>query len=98
MVDFSRVLAGPFCTMTLGDLGARVIKIESLAGDEARGMGPFQDDESLYFASVNRGKESVSLDLKDARVRAATLTLAARADVIVGKLPPGYDGAAGAGL
>ena len=89
VVDFSRVLAGPFCTMTLGDLGARVIKIESLAGDEARGMGPFQDDESLYFASVNRGKESVSLDLKDARVRAATLTLAARADVIVENYRPG---------
>ncbi len=89
VLDFSRVLAGPFCTMTLGDLGARVIKIESLAGDEARGMGPFQNGESLYFASVNRGKESVSLDLKDARSRAAARALARHADVLVENYRPG---------
>ncbi|MDE2863371.1 MAG: CoA transferase [Chloroflexota bacterium] len=89
VLDFSRVLAGPFCTMTLGDLGARVIKVEPLGGDEARGMGPFRDEQSLYFASVNRGKESVSLDLKDPRARAAAQTLAGRADVLVENYRPG---------
>ena len=89
VLDFSRVLAGPFCTMTLGDLGARVIKIEPLSGDEARGMGPFRDEQSLYFASVNRGKESVSLNLKDARARSAVQALAGRADVLVENYRPG---------
>lgn len=89
VLDFSRVLAGPFCTMTLGDLGARVIKIEPLSGDEARGMGPFRDEQSLYFASVNRGKESVSLNLKDPRIRAAVQELAGRADVLVENYRPG---------
>lgn len=89
VLDFSRVLAGPFCTMTLGDLGARVIKVEPLSGDEARGMGPFRDGQSLYFASVNRGKESVSLNLKDPRIRAAVRALAGRADVLVENYRPG---------
>ncbi len=89
VLDFSRILAGPFCTMTLGDLGARVIKIEPPSGDEARGMGPFKGDVSLYFASVNRGKESVALDLKDPRSLAAVRTLAARADVLVENYRPG---------
>lgn len=89
VLDFSRVLAGPFCTMTLGDLGARVIKIEPLSGDEARGMGPFRDEQSLYFASVNRGKESVSVNLKDARIRSAVQALAGRADVLVENYRPG---------
>ena len=89
VLDFSRILAGPFCTMTLGDLGARVIKIEPPSGDEARGMGPFKGETSLYFASVNRGKESVALDLKDPRSLAAVRTLAARADVLVENYRPG---------
>lgn len=89
VLDFSRVLAGPFCTMTLGDLGARVIKVEPPSGDEARGMGPFRDGQSLYFASVNRGKESVGLNLKDPRALAAARTLAARADVLVENYRPG---------
>ena len=66
VVDLSRVLAGPFCTMVLADLGARVIKVERPGtGDDARHMGPFIDGRSAYFASVNRGKESIALDLLD---------------------------------
>ena len=89
MLDFTRVLAGPFCTMTLADLGARVIKIESPEGDEARGMGPFVDGHSLYFASINRGKESVVLNLKHPRAVELALGLAARADVLVENYRPG---------
>ena len=89
MLDFTRVLAGPFCTMTLADLGARVVKIEAPGGDEARGMGPFKAGHSLYFASINRGKESVVLDLKDPAGRDIALALAARADVLVENYRPG---------
>jgi CoA:oxalate CoA-transferase len=89
VLDFTRVLAGPFCTMTLADLGARVIKIESPAGDEARGMGPFKGGNSLYFASINRGKESVVLDLKQPAGRDAAIALAAKADVLVENYRPG---------
>lgn len=89
VLDFTRVLAGPFCTMTLADLGARVIKVESPEGDEARGMGPFVDGHSLYFASINRGKESVALNLKHPRAVELALGLAARADVLVENYRPG---------
>lgn len=62
VLDFSRVLAGPYCTMVLADLGARVIKIERLAtGDDTRAFGPFVDQESAYFMCFNRGKESIAL-------------------------------------
>jgi len=58
VLDFSRVLAGPYCTMVLADLGARVIKIEKLGtGDDTRAFGPFVDGESAYFMCFNRGKE-----------------------------------------
>ena len=89
VLDFSRVLAGPFCTMTLADMGARVIKIEPPSGDEARGMGPFALGNSLYFASVNRGKESVVLDLKRLRGLEIALELARGADVLVENYRPG---------
>src|SRR3954471_2938442 len=71
VLDFSRVLAGPYCTMQLGDLGARVIKIEQPGrGDDTRAWGPpFIGAESAYFLSVNRNKESLSLDLKHAGAR-----------------------------
>lgn len=84
VLDLSRVLAGPYCTQLLADLGARVVKVEALRGDDTRGWGPpFVGDESAYFLSVNRGKESVAVDLKDPRGRAAVRRLAERADVLV---------------
>ena len=84
VLDLSRVLAGPYCTQLLADLGARVVKVESLRGDDTRGWGPpFVGEESAYFLSVNRGKESLAVDLKDPRGRDAVRRLAERADVIV---------------
>jgi crotonobetainyl-CoA:carnitine CoA-transferase CaiB-like acyl-CoA transferase len=86
VVELARVLAGPYCTQLLADLGADVVKVEHPSGgDETRSWGPpFADDgESAYFLSVNRGKRSVALDLKDARDRAAAVELCARADVVV---------------
>lgn len=90
VADLTRVLAGPFCTMTLADLGARVIKIERPgSGDDARGFGPFQDGKSLYFSFVNRGKESIALDLKQPADRELFLNIVRRADVLVENYRPG---------
>ncbi|GAA0958100.1 CoA transferase [Kribbella koreensis] len=85
VVDLSRALAGPHATMMLGDLGARVIKVEVPGtGDDTRGWGPpFVDGESTYFLSANRNKESIALDLKDAGDRDVLLRLVDRADVLV---------------
>lgn len=83
ILDLTRVLAGPYATMLLADLGARVVKVEPPAGDDARGFGPFVDGKSAYFASLNRGKESIALDLRAAGDRAIFEKLAARADVLV---------------
>jgi crotonobetainyl-CoA:carnitine CoA-transferase CaiB-like acyl-CoA transferase len=91
VVDLSRVLAGPYATMTLADLGADVVKIEHPAGgDETRTWGPpFAGGESAYFLSVNRGKRSVALDLKDPEARDLALELCARADVVIENFRPG---------
>jgi crotonobetainyl-CoA:carnitine CoA-transferase CaiB-like acyl-CoA transferase len=91
VVDFSRVLAGPYCTMELGDLGARVFKIEQPGrGDDTRAWGPpFVGGESAYFLSVNRNKESLALDLKHPRARPIVEALLARADVVVENFRPG---------
>lgn len=84
VVDLTRVLAGPYCTMMLADLGARVIKIENPeGGDDSRHVGPFVDGESAYFASVNRNKESIALDLKSPRDREVLAAMIAGADVLV---------------
>ncbi|MEQ9812569.1 MAG: CaiB/BaiF CoA-transferase family protein [Azospirillaceae bacterium] len=84
VVDLSRVLAGPYCSMVLSDLGARVIKVEIPGqGDDARTYGPFVDGRSAYFASINRGKESIALDLKSADDRAIFDRLLERADVVM---------------
>jgi crotonobetainyl-CoA:carnitine CoA-transferase CaiB-like acyl-CoA transferase len=98
IVDLSRVLAGPYATMTLADLGADVVKVEHPAGgDETRGWGPpFAGGESAYFLSVNRGKRSVALDLKDPEARDLALELCARADAVIENFRPG--GAARLGL
>jgi crotonobetainyl-CoA:carnitine CoA-transferase CaiB-like acyl-CoA transferase len=85
VVDLSRALAGPHATMMLGDLGARVVKVEAPgAGDDTRGWGPpFVDAESTYFLSANRNKESIALNLKAPDDRAVLLELVRRADVLV---------------
>ncbi len=91
VVDLTRALAGPFCTLMLSDLGARVIKIETPdGGDDTRGWGPpFVGTESAYFLSVNRNKESLTLDLKDPRGLAICLQLLRRADILVENFRPG---------
>ncbi len=89
VVDLSRVLAGPYCTMVLADLGARVIKVERPGGDDARQMGPFVDGTSAYFASVNRGKESIVLDLLVPSDRSVFEALLDGADVLVENFRPG---------
>jgi formyl-CoA transferase/CoA:oxalate CoA-transferase len=91
VLDFSRVLAGPYCTMELADLGARVIKIEQPGrGDDTRAWGPpFVGRESAYFLSVNRNKESLALDLKHPQARPILEALVARADVLVENFRPG---------
>ncbi|HEU4563554.1 MAG TPA: CoA transferase [Gemmatimonadaceae bacterium] len=86
VLDLSRVLAGPLCTMMLGDLGADVLKVERPdGGDETRGWGPPFDarGESAYYLSVNRNKRSVAVDLRDPAGRALVAELAAGADVVV---------------
>ena len=90
VVDLTRVLAGPYCTMLLADLGARVVKVERPgSGDDARAFGPLQGGRSAYFDSLNRGKESIALDLKDPRGREIFEALLARADVLVENFRPG---------
>ncbi len=91
VLDLTRAVAGPFCTMLLGDLGARVIKIEEpRTGDETRHWGPpFIGGESVYFLALNRNKESVALDLKLSSDVAALRRLAAEADVVVQNFRPG---------
>jgi CoA:oxalate CoA-transferase len=90
VLDLTRVLAGPFCTMMLAELGARVIKVENpAAGDDARRFEPFIDGRSAYFASLNRGKESIALDLKADADRDLLLRLVRKADVLVENYRPG---------
>ena len=92
VLDLSRVLAGPICTMTLGDLGADIIKVERPGGgDDTRGWGPpfDQDGQSAYFLSVNRNKKSIALDLDNEADRGIISDLAAQADVVVDNFKPG---------
>ncbi|MER7798608.1 CoA transferase [Microbacterium sp. NPDC096154] len=91
VADFSRVLAGPLATMTLADLGARVVKVERPeAGDDTRAWGPpWSPHAATYFEGVNRNKESVALDLKDAADRERARRLAIRADVVIENFLPG---------
>jgi crotonobetainyl-CoA:carnitine CoA-transferase CaiB-like acyl-CoA transferase len=91
VADFSRVLAGPLCTMTLGDLGADVVKVERPGtGDDTRAWGPpFTDEGASYFLGLNRNKRSLVLDLKDGGDVALARELCARADVVVESFRPG---------
>lgn len=90
IVDLSRVLAGPYCTTLLWELGAEIIKIEQPGhGDDTRAFPPFQNGESVYFASINRGKRSLALDLKNPDDRRVFEGLLERADVLVENFRPG---------
>lgn len=97
VLDLSRILAGPTCTQLLGDLGAEVIKIESLGGDDTRQWGPpfavdaagQATDLSAYFMSSNRNKQSVAVDLTDPEVQTMLHDLAGRADVVIENFKPG---------
>ena len=91
ILDLSRVLSGPYCTMLAADMGARVIKIEHpVSGDDTRAWGPpFVHSESAYYLSINRNKESVAIDFKAPEGRAVLDRLIARADVVVENFRPG---------
>ena len=94
VLDLSRMLSGPYCTMHLADHGAEVIKIEAGTGDTSRGNGPFRADDpdhiwAGYFVSLNRGKKSIQLDLKSEQGKERFRALAATADVIVENFRPG---------
>ena len=90
VLDLTRVLVGPYCTMILSDLGARVIKIEAPeVGDDSRKFGPFIKDNSAYFMSLNRGKESIALNLKDTNDKKIFLNILKKADVMVENFKPG---------
>jgi crotonobetainyl-CoA:carnitine CoA-transferase CaiB-like acyl-CoA transferase len=90
VADFSRVLAGPYATMLLADMGASVIKVEGPQGDETRTwMPPVRDDVSTYYLGINRGKRSIALDLRDEADAALGRELARRADVVIENFKPG---------
>ena len=90
ILDLSRVLAGPYCTTLLWELGADVLKIEQPGqGDDTRAFPPFQNGESVYFASINRGKRSLALDLKDEGDKQVFEELLGRSDVLVENFRPG---------
>jgi crotonobetainyl-CoA:carnitine CoA-transferase CaiB-like acyl-CoA transferase len=90
VADFSRILAGPYATMLLADMGAEVIKVEGPSGDDTRTwLPPVRGEVSTYFLGVNRNKRSIALDLKDADDAAVARSLAARADVVIENFRPG---------
>lgn len=90
VIDLSRVLAGPYCTGMMADLGAEVIKIEVPDhGDDSRHLGPFIDGESVYYGLINRGKRSIELDLKSETDREILYQLVKESDVVVENFRPG---------
>lgn len=94
VLDLTRILAGPFCSMVLADLGADVVKVEEPSGDQSRQTGPFVETDSgarysTYFMSVNRGKRSIVIDLKHPEGRSVFLNLADTADVVLENFRPG---------
>ncbi|MBN2569470.1 MAG: CoA transferase [Deltaproteobacteria bacterium] len=90
VLDLSRVLAGPYCAMILGDLGAEIIKIERPGyGDDTRSLGPFIGSESMYFMNTNRNKKSITLDLKSNAGKQVFLDLVKQSDVVLENYKPG---------
>src|ERR1700747_2753624 len=89
VVDLSRILAGPYCTFLMAELGARIIKVEPPdKGDDARHYGPFIEGRSAYFMSINRGKQSIALDLKADADRAIFERLLDKADLVIENFRP----------
>jgi CoA:oxalate CoA-transferase len=97
VLDLSRVLAGPYCTALLADLGAEIIKLEPPSGDDYRHIGPFKDGESALFTLNNRGKQSLVLELKDPADLALAKGIAAQVDVVVENFRPGVAARLGLG-
>lgn len=97
VLDLTRVLAGPFCTALLADLGAEIIKLEPPAGDDYRAIGPFLAGESALFTLMNRGKDSIVIDLKQPEGQALAAAIAARCDVVVENFRPGVAARLGLG-
>src|SRR5262249_16508775 len=90
VIDLTRVLAGPFCTLLLAELGARVLKVENPdGGDHTRQFVPSWKEKSAYYLSLNRGKESIALNLKNDRDREVLLAMVRRGDVLVENYRPG---------
>src|SRR2546422_564043 len=90
VADFSRILAGPYATMLLADLGADVVKVEGPRGDDTRSwMPPVRGDVSTYYLGINRGKRSIALDLRDETDAGLARELARRADVVIENFRPG---------
>ena len=100
IVDLSRIVAGPLATQILSDYGAEVIKIEHpQGGDDSRQWSPpsAPDGQASYFFAVNRGKRSITIDLKHPRGKALVLDLVRRGDVLIENFKPGHDGRPGTG-
>ena len=94
IADLTHALSGPFCTMLLAELGARVVKIERPpAGDISRAFGPLVDGQSAYFDNINRGKESIALDIEAHPDRELFRELVRRADVVAENFRPGRSSA-----
>jgi CoA:oxalate CoA-transferase len=90
VLDLSRILSGPYCTMTLSDMGAEVIKVERPeVGDRSRGIGPFMGNQSSYFMSINRGKKSVTIDIFNPDGRSIITELIRQSDILVENFVPG---------
>ena len=85
VIDLTRILAGPFCTMNLGDMGAEIIKVEQPGrGDDTRSWGPpFANDQAAYFLGINRNKQSITLNLKSTEGQGILGELLGQADVII---------------
>lgn len=90
VLDLTRVLAGPYCTMLLADFGAEVIKIEQpKIGDDSRDFGPFVQEESGYYMFLNRGKKSLTLNLKSPQGKEILQSLAKKSDIVIENFKPG---------
>ena len=89
VLDLTNVLSGPFATLILADLGANVIKVEKPLGDDSRNYGPFINNESSYFISLNRGKKSIVLDLKTKKDKKIFDKLLSKVDILVDNFKPG---------